>query len=98
MLLETIGCKLAKRDIQDLSISIDELDDIYGMLRDKEKIEIKQKIYEAYQEINNELLLDNEQLQEYIEKKLGSIVEMIINGVEKNILDKVFITQKFITN
>ena len=98
MLLETIGCKLAKRDIKDLSISIDELDDIYGMLRDKEKIEIKQKIYEAYQEINNELLLDNEQLQEYIEKKLGSIVEMIINGVEKNILDKVFITQKFITN
>ena len=98
VLLETIGCKLAKRDIQDLSISIDELDDIYGMLRDKEKIEIKQKIYEAYQEINNELLLDNEQLQEYIEKKLGSIVEMIINGVEKNILDKVFITQKFITN
>ncbi len=98
VLLETIGCKLAKRDIKDLSISIDELDDIYGMLRDKEKIEIKQKIYEAYQEINNELLLDNEQLQEYIEKKLGSIVEMIINGVEKNILDKVFITQKFITN
>lgn len=40
MLLETIGCKLAKRDIQDLSISTDELNDIYTMLKDKKKVEM----------------------------------------------------------
>ena len=98
MLLETIGCKLVKRDIQDLTISTDELNEIYVMFKGKEKIEIKQMINNVYQEISNELLLDNEQLQKYIEKNLDYIVEIITNAVEQNTLDKVFITQKFIEN
>ena len=98
VLLEAIGCKLVKRDIQDLTISTDELNEIYVMFKGKEKIEIKQMINNVYQEISNELLLDNEQLQKYIEKNLDYIVEIITNAVEQNTLDKVFITQKFIEN
>lgn len=98
VLLEAIGCKLAKRDIQDLAISIDELNEIYVKLKDKEKIEIKQEINRAYKEICEELLLDNEQLQKYIEKNFDYIAEMITNAVEQNTLDKVFIIQKFIEN
>ena len=98
VLLEAIGCKLVKRDIQDLAISTDELNEIYAILKDKEKVEIKQEINKAYQEICEELLLDNEQLQKYIEKNFDYIVEMITNAVEQNTLDKVFITQKFIEN
>lgn len=96
VLLEAIGCKLAERDIQDLSISTDELNKIYVILKDKEKVGIKQKINRVYQEICKELLSDNEQLQNYIDKNLNYIVEMITNAVEQNALDKVFITQKFI--
>lgn len=95
VLLEAIGCKLAKRDIQDMAISTDEL---YTMLKDKEKVEIKQEINKACQEICKELLLDNEQLQKYIEKNFDYIVEIITNALEQNTLDKVFITQKFIEN
>ena len=98
VLLEAIGCKLVKRDIQDLTISTDELNEIYVMFKGKEKIEIKQMINNVYQEISNELLLDNGQLQKYIEKNLDYIVEIITNAVEQNTLDKVFITQKFIEN
>ena len=43
-------------------------------------------------------MLNNEQLQKYIEKNLDYVVEMIANAVEQNTLDKVFITQKFIEN
>lgn len=98
VLLEAIGCKLVKRDIQDLTISTDELNEIYVMFKGKEKIEIKQMINNVYQEISNDLLLDNEQLQKYIEKNLDYIVEIITNAVEQNTLDKVFTTQKFIEN
>ena len=98
VLLEAIGCKLAKRDIQDLAISIDELNEIYAMLKDKEKVKIKQGINKAYQEICEELLLDNEQLQKYIEKNFDYIVEIITNALKQNTLDKVFIAQKFIEN
>lgn len=98
VLLEAIGCKLVKRDIQDLTISTDELNEIYVMFKGKDKIEIKQMINDVYQEISNELVLNNEQLQKYIEKNLDYVVEMIANAVEQNTLDKVFITQKFIEN
>ena len=98
VLLETIGCKLVRRDIQDLAISTDELNEIYAMFKGKEKTEIKQKINNVYQEISNELVFDNEQLQKYIEKNFDYIAEMITNAVEQNTLDKIFITQKFIEN
>ena len=96
VLLEIIACKLVKRDIQDLSISIAELNDIYLMLENKDKSEIKNIINQVYKEICNELILDNKDLQSYIKKNLSSVVEMITNAVKQKTLDKVFITQKFI--
>lgn len=96
VLLELIACKLVKRDIQDLSISKAELNEIYLMLKNKDKVEIENIINEIYKEICNELLLDNEELQRYIKKNLSSIVEIITNAVKQNTLDKIFITQKFI--
>ena len=96
VLLEVIACKLVKRDIQDLSVSTAELNEIYLMFEDKDTAEIENIINKIYKEICNELLLDNEELQRYIMKNLGSIVEIIVNAVKQNTLDKVFITQKFI--
>lgn len=97
VLLEVIACKLVKRNIQDLIISTAELNEIHLMFEDKEKVKIEEIINEAYKEIYNELILDNEALQKYIKKNLSNIVEIIINAVKQNTLDKVFITQKFIT-
>lgn len=93
VLLEVISCKLVKRDIQDLSISKVELNEIYLLFEDKDKVEIENIINEVYKEICNELLLDNEELQRYIKKNLNSFVEIITNAVKQNTLDKVFITQ-----
>ena len=96
VLLEVIACKLVKRNVQDLSISTAELNEIYLMFENKDRIEIENMINEVYKEICNELLLDNEELQRYIKKNLSRIVEIITNAVRQNTVDKVFITQKFI--
>lgn len=96
VLLEVIACKLVERDIQDLSISTAELNEIYLMFEDKDKVEIEIIVGEVYKEICNELILDNEELQRYIKKNLNSFVEIITNAVKQNTLDKIFITQKFI--
>ncbi|MGN1311271.1 MAG: DUF6179 domain-containing protein [Clostridia bacterium] len=98
VLLETIACKLVKRDMHDLTISTEELNEIYLMLENKDKAEIENIINEVYKEICNELLLDNAELQRYIEKNLNSLADIIINAVKQNTLDKIFITQKFIEN
>ena len=82
--------------MHDLTISIEELNEIYLMLENKDKAEIENIINEVYKEICNELLLDNAELQRYIEKNLNSLVDIIINAVKQNTLDKIFITQKFI--
>ena len=96
VLLEVIACKLVKRDIQDLSISIAEVNEIYLMLENKDKSEIENIINLVYKEICNELILDNEELQRYIKKNLSSVVEIITNAVKQKTLDKVFIPQKFV--
>ena len=96
VLLEVIACKLVKRDVQDLSISIAELNEIYLMLENKDKSEIENIINLVYKEICNELILDNEELQRYIKKNLSSVVEIITNAVKQKTLDKVFIQQKFV--
>ena len=96
VLLEVIACKLVKRDVQDLSISIAELNEIYLMLENKDKSEIENIINQIYKEICNELILDNEELQRYIKKNLSSVVEIITNAVKQKTLDKVFIQQKFV--
>ncbi|MDO5556481.1 MAG: DUF6179 domain-containing protein [Clostridia bacterium] len=96
--LEAIGCKLAKRDIQDLAISSSELSKIYATFENQEKNEIGKIIKEIYKEIKSEILYDNKQLSEYIEKNLNYVINVIINGVKTNSLDKIFIVQKFINN
>lgn len=96
VLLEVIACKLAKREVQDLSISVAELNEIYLLFKDKEKAEIENILNEIYKEICNELIVYNEDLQRYIKKNLSSIVEIITNAVKQNTLDRVFVTQKFI--
>ena len=51
------------------------------------------ELIEIFYEYKNET---NEQLEKHIDKNLDYIAEIIINAVEQNTLDKVFITQKFI--
>ncbi|MDO5555857.1 MAG: DUF6179 domain-containing protein [Clostridia bacterium] len=98
VLLEAIGCKLVKGNIQDLAISLSELSEIYLMLQNQEKNKIKNIISEAYREIKAEVLEDNKQVSEYIEKNFDYIINVIINGVNNNSLNKIFIVQKFINN
>lgn len=94
--LEAIACKLVKRNIQDLAISTSELNEIYKLLENKEKIKVKNIIITAYQDVLYELKLDNENYKKYIEENIDDIIEIIINAVKQETLDKVFITQKFI--
>lgn len=96
VLLEVIACKLVKRNIQDLSISTSELDEIYVMFENRNKCEIENMINQMYKELCNEFILDNEELQIYIKKNLSSVVEIITNAVKQKTLDKVFIQQKFV--
>lgn len=96
VLLEVIGCKLVKQDIQNLSISTAELNKIYLLLKNKNKAELENIVNEIYKEICNELIFENEELQKYIKKNLQNIIEIIANAVKQNTLDTVFITQKFI--
>ena len=96
VLLEAIGCKLVKRDIQNLIVSNADVNEIYLMLKDKRRDEVKNEINRAYQEIKLELLLDNEELQKYIEKNLDYITNIILNSVKQHTLDKIVIIQKFI--
>lgn len=94
--LEVIACKLVKRNIQDLAISTSELNEIYKLLENKEKIEVKNIIITAYQDVLYELKLDNENYKKYIKENIDDIIGIIINAVKQETLDKVFITQKFI--
>lgn len=96
LFLETIACKLVKRDIHDLEISTSELSKIYEIFQDKSEENIKEIIIETYTEIKNEILYDNKKLSKYIEKNLDYIINIIINGVNNYSLDKIFLTQKFI--
>ena len=94
--LEAIACKLVKRNIQDLAISTSELNEIYKLLENKEKIKVKNIIITAYQDVLYELKLDNENYKKYIEENIDDIIGIIINAVKQETLDKVFITQMFI--
>lgn len=92
--LEVIACKLVKRNIYDLKITEIELDKIYKLFKDKDNIEIDKIIRDTWKEISNELIAENQDLQKYIEKNINYIIDIIINGVRQNTLDKVFIIQK----
>ena len=50
VLLETLACKLVKRNIQDLTISTSELNEIYELFKDKEEIVIRNTIIKALNE------------------------------------------------
>ena len=91
VLLETIACKLVKRNIQDLTISTSELNEIYELFKDKEEFDIKNTIIKAYQDIIYEIQLDNQEYKKYIEKNLDNIIKMIINAIKQKTLDKLFI-------
>lgn len=96
VLLEAIACKLVKRNMYDLKISISDLNEIYVILNKKEKGEIKIIISMICKEICNELVFKNNDLLKYIEKNLDTIINMIDNGVQQKTLDKIFIPQKII--
>ena len=96
ILLEAIACKLVKRNIQDLTISTSELNEIYERFENKEETDIKNAIIKAYQDIIYEIQLDNQEYQKYIERNLDGIIEMIKNATKQKTLDKLFIPQKFI--
>lgn len=95
VLLEAIACKLAKRNIQDLTISTSELNEIYELFKDKEEINIRNTIIKAYQDIIDEIQLTDE-FKKYIERNIDNIIGMVINAIKQKTLDKLFITQKFI--
>ena len=98
VLFEVIACKLAKRNIYDLEITGFELNEINKLLKNKKKEEIEKIIIKAYKEICEDAIVDKKDLQEYIERNLSYVIQVIINNAKQNTLDKIFITQKFIEN
>lgn len=98
VLFEVIACKLAKRNIYDLEITGFELNGINKLLKNKKKEEIEKIIIKAYKEICEYAIVDKKDLQEYIERNLSYVIQVIINNSKQNTLDKIFITQKFIEN
>lgn len=94
--LEVIACKLVERNIFDLEISKSELNKIYELFKDKNKDEIAIKIIKGCNDIYDELIPEKDNLKEYIKNNIGNIIDMIVNGIEQNTLDKVFIIQKFV--
>ena len=95
VLFETIACKLAKRNIYDLEITSFELNEINKLLKNKKKEDIEKIIVKVYKEICEEVIVKKD-LQEYIERNLSYVIQVIINNAKQNTLDKIFITQKFI--
>lgn len=95
VLFETIACKLAKRNIYDLEITSFELNEINKLLKNKKKEDIEKIIVKVYKEICEEVIVKKD-LQEYIERNLSYVIQVIINNIKQNTLDKIFITQKFI--
>lgn len=98
VLFETIACKLAKRNVYDLEITSFELNEINNLLKNKKKEEIEKMIIEAYKEICKKIIVNKKDLQEYIERNLSYVIQVIINNAKQNTLDKIFIIQKFIEN
>lgn len=96
VLLETIACKIVKRNIQDLIISPSELNEIYELFKDKEEAVIRNAVINAYKDIIYEIQLGNQEIKKYIERNIESLIGMIINALRQKTLDKLFIIQKFI--
>lgn len=96
VLLETIACKIVKRNIQDLIISPSELNEIYELFKDKEEAVIRNAVINAYKDIIYEIQLGNQEIKKYIERNIDSLIGMIINALRQKTLDKLFIIQKFI--
>ena len=94
---------ITETDILNLQIQIlqlldeSELNEIYLMLENKDKSKVVNIINQVYEEICNELIIDNKELKSYIKKNLSSIIEIITNAVRQKTLDKVFIPQKYLT-
>ena len=94
--LEVIACKLVRRNVFDLEISKSELSKIYELFKGKNKEEIAIEIIKVCNDIYDELIPEKENLKEYIKKNIGTIIDIIVNGIKQNTLDKVFIIQKFV--
>lgn len=94
--LEVIACKLVERNAFDLEISKSELNKIYELFKGKNKEEIAIEIIKVCNDIYDELIPEKENLKEYIKKNIGNIIDIIVNGIKQNTLDKVFIIQKFV--
>lgn len=92
VLIQVIGCILAKEDYMKLNISNSGLDSIQNRFKGKTKEDIYNIIDNAFKEIK----IQNNELKEYIEKGLKEIKVEIYNSYKLNNLDKIFINQRFI--
>ena len=77
-------------------ISEQDLNNIYNILKNKSKLEIKNIIEKTYNEIKEELFKKDEELQKYIEKNINYIINVIMSALKTKTLDKVFIIEKIL--
>lgn len=86
ILTQAIGCILANKNYLNLSISKDQIQNIYEMFEGKNKDQIFNLIFEAYTKIN----IEKEKIKQYIEVGIREIQAEIYNSFKLNNLDKVF--------
>lgn len=94
---EAIACQFVRKNLQDLIITTSELNQIYEDLKEKDEKQIENRILEAYQEMTKELPLEQQGIKKYIERDWNTMINTIQNHLKQNTLEKIFITQKMIS-
>ncbi|PHO08198.1 hypothetical protein BFT35_01675 [Thermoanaerobacterium thermosaccharolyticum] len=91
VLTAALGCSLAERNIRELSISQEDVQNLYKKLLKYDNYTLMLNIHKAMKNIFEELNITNPSLQRYIEKSLPKIASSIENALKLNTLSKVFI-------
>lgn len=91
VLTEALGCSLANRNIRELSLSLEDIQNLQKKLLNYNNHTLMLNIHKAAKNVSEELNITNLSLQRYIEKSLPKIASSIENALKLNTLSKVFI-------
>ncbi len=92
VLTETLGCWLVQRNIKDLAISVDEIQQLQTEWLKDTGSTLNGIIFVVAEKVSEELHITNPSLRRYIKKSLSKITTNIAQAIKTNNLDKVFLS------
>jgi len=95
VLTVAIGCKVAETFAANLNITHVQRKYITRILSGKSDDEISMIILKANRELQEELSINNIYLKHYIENSLAKVISEVINAVQLNTIEKVFVEKKY---